>query len=86
LIAHQVMEYEMDIDSTKTTITGLGQRKGLLLLGAFAVASAMMLLLVAPAVQLPPMAVAAAGLYLLAYPIYSCRGIFNDIRHCASAQ
>jgi 4-hydroxybenzoate polyprenyltransferase len=86
LIAHQVMEYEMDIDSTKTTITGLGQRKGLLLLGTFAVASVMMLLLVAPVAQLPPMAMAAAGLYLLADPIYSCRGIFNDIRHCASAQ
>lgn len=86
LIAHQVMDYEMDIDSTKTTITGLGQRKGLLLLGALAVASIVILLFIAPAVKLPPLALAAIGSYLLAYPVYSCRGIFNDIRHCASAQ
>jgi 4-hydroxybenzoate polyprenyltransferase len=86
LIAHQIMDYEMDIDSTKTTITGLGQRKGLLLLGSFVVTSAIAFLIVAPAVQLPPVAVAAAGLYLLAYPVYSCRGIFDDIRHCAGAQ
>lgn len=86
LIAHQVMEYEMDIDSTKTTITGLGQRRGLLLLGALAVASIVILLFIAPAVRLPPLALAAIGSYLLVYPVYSCRGFFNDIRHCASAQ
>jgi 4-hydroxybenzoate polyprenyltransferase len=86
LIAHQVVEYEMDIDSTKTTITGLGQRTGLLLLGVLTVASIVILLFIAPAVQLSPLALAAAGSYLLAYPVYSCRGIFNDIRHCASAQ
>lgn len=88
LIAHQVVEYEMDVDSTKTTITGLGQRKGILLLGILAATSLVILLLliISPAVQLHPLILAAAGLYLLAYPIYSCRGIFDDIRHCAGAQ
>jgi 4-hydroxybenzoate polyprenyltransferase len=86
LIAHQVVDYEIDLDSTRTTITGLGQRNGLLLLGILTVASLAILLFISPTVQLSPLIMAAAGLYLLAYPVYSCRGIFNDIRHCASAQ
>lgn len=86
LIAHQVVEYEMDIDSTKTTITRLGQGKGLLLLGVLAVASIVILLYVTDAASLPSWAQVAAGWYLLAYPAYSCRGIFSDIRHRASAE
>ncbi len=86
LIAHQVVEYEMDIDSTKTTITRLGQGKGLLLLGVLAVASIVILLGVTHVAQLPSWVPIAAGWYLLAYPAYSCRGIFRDIRHRASAE
>lgn len=86
LIAHQVVEYEMDIDSTKTTITRLGQRKGLLLLGVLATASIVILLYLTDAAMLPSWATVAAGWYLLAYPAYSCRGIFSDIRHRASAE
>ncbi len=86
LIAHQVVEYEMDIDSTRTTITALGQRKGLLLLGILTVASIAMLLVAATAMMPSPLILGAAGLYLLAYPVYSCRGVYNDIRHCAGAQ
>jgi hypothetical protein len=80
------VEYEMDIDSTKTTITRLGQGKGLLLLGVLAVASIMILLYVTDASRLPSWAQVAAGWYLLAYPAYSCRGVFSDIRHRASAE
>jgi 4-hydroxybenzoate polyprenyltransferase len=86
LIAHQIVEYEMDIDSTKTTITRLGQGKGLLLLGVLAVASIVILLYVTDTSRLPSWAPVAAGWYLLAYPAYSCRGVFSDIRHRASAE
>lgn len=88
LIVHQVMEYEMDIEGTKTTITRLGREKGLLLLGVLEVVSVAILLGIAAAhvVQLPAWILAAAGLYLLAYPAYSCRGILGDIRHRASAE
>lgn len=88
LIAHQVMEYEMDIEGTKTTVTRLGKEKGLLFLGVLAAASIAILLYVAAAhaVQLPSWALAIAGWYLLAYPAYTCRGILSDIRHRASAE
>ncbi len=89
LIAHQVMEYEMDVEGTKTTVTRLGKWKGLLLLGVLEVASIAILLGVnahVHTVQLPSWTLAAAGWYLLAYPAYSCRGILRDIRHRASAE
>lgn len=89
LVAHQVMEYEMDVEAAKTTITRFGKGKGLLLLGIFEVVSVAILLYVAAhvhAAQLPSWAMAAAGWYLLAYPVYSCRGILSDIRHRASAE
>jgi 4-hydroxybenzoate polyprenyltransferase len=88
LIAHQVAEYEMDIEGTKTTITRTGKGKGLVLLGVLEVVSIAILLYIAAAhaVNLPAWALAAAGWYLLAYPVYSCRGILGDIRHRASAE
>lgn len=89
LIIHQVVEYEMDIEGTKTTVTRLGREKGLLLLGVLEIISIAILLVTAAhihSVQLPSWALAAAGCYLLAYPAYSCRGILGDIRHRASAE
>jgi hypothetical protein len=35
---------------------------------------------------LPFWAVVGFGLYLVAYPAYSCRSIFHDIRHSASPE
>jgi 4-hydroxybenzoate polyprenyltransferase len=88
LIAHQIMEYEEDMKSTRTTITMIGQRNGLLLLGLLVIISIGALFFVNSMRQqlpLPIWAVAGFGWYLLAYPAYSCRRVLYDIRYSASA-
>jgi 4-hydroxybenzoate polyprenyltransferase len=85
LIAHQILEYEEDIKSTRTTITMIGQRNGLKLLGLLALISVGALFFANNAQQLPFWAVIGFGWYLLAYPAYSCRSVFHDIRHSASS-
>lgn len=86
LIAHQVVEYEEDVLSTRTTVTLIGRRNGLLLLGASAVVSIVLLMFIAGTKPMPVWAVTALGWYLLAYPAYSCRSLIRDFRHTASPQ
>ncbi len=89
LIAHQIVEYEEDMKSTKTTITMIGQRNGLLLLGLLAMISVGALFFAKSMPQqlpLPTWAVVGFGWYLLIYPAYSCRSVFYDIRHSASTK
>jgi 4-hydroxybenzoate polyprenyltransferase len=86
LIAHQVVEYEEDVLSTSTTVTFIGRRNGLLLLGSFAAVSIVLLIFMANTNLLPIWAVTALGWYLLVYPAYSCRSLIRDFRHTASAQ
>jgi 4-hydroxybenzoate polyprenyltransferase len=86
LIAHQVMEYEMDVASTRTTVTIIGQQKGLMLLGASAVVSLIILLALTAQGELPAWAAALTGGYLLAYPAYSCRGLSRDLSYSAGTQ
>lgn len=86
LIAHQVIEYEEDVLSTRTTVTIIGRKNGLLLLGSAAALSIVLLMFVAGTKPLPLWAVTALGWYLLIYPAYSCRSLIRDIRHTASPQ
>jgi 4-hydroxybenzoate polyprenyltransferase len=86
LIAHQVVEYEEDVLSTRTTVTLIGRRNGLLLLGSAAVVSIVLLMFIAGTEPLPTWAVTALGWYLLVYPAYSCRSLIRDFRHTASPQ
>jgi 4-hydroxybenzoate polyprenyltransferase len=86
LIAHQVTDYVEDVKATTTTVTQIGQKKGLLLLGAFAGLSLLMLAIVAYQYQIPSWLIAALAIYLMAYPAYSCRGVFCDIGYCACAE
>lgn len=86
LIAHQVTDYVEDVKATTTTVTHIGQRKGLLLLGVFAVLSLLMLPILANQYQIPSWLMAALAVYLMAYPAYSCRGVFCDIGYCARAE
>ena len=86
LIAHQVVEYEEDVLSTRTTVTSIGRRNGLLLLGSVAAVSIVLLMFMAGTKPLPFWAVTALGCYLLVYPAYSCRSLIRDFRHTASAQ
>lgn len=86
LIAHQVVEYEEDVLSTRTTVTLIGQRNGLLLLGSAATLSIVLLMFMAGTKLLPIWVVTAMGWYLLVYPAYSCRSLIHDFRRTASAQ
>ena len=86
LIAHQVVEYEEDVLSTSTTVTFIGRRNGLLLLGLAAAVSIVLLIFIAGTKPLPVWAVSALGWYLLVYPAYSCRSLIRDFRHIASPQ
>jgi 4-hydroxybenzoate polyprenyltransferase len=86
LMAHQIVEYEEDIKSTKTTVTMIGQRNGLLLLGILAPISVGALLFANNVWHLPFWAMVGFGWYLLVYPAYSCRSLFHDIRHSASPE
>lgn len=86
LIAHQVVEYEEDVLSTRTTVTFIGRRNGLLLLGFAAVFSVALLMFMAGTKPLSFWAVTALGWYLLAYPAYSCRSLIRDFRRTASPQ
>lgn len=86
LIAHQVVEYEEDVLSTKTTVTFIGRRNGLLLLVSAAALSIVLLMFVAATEPLPIWAVTVLGWYLLFYPAYSCRSLIHDFRNTASPQ
>lgn len=86
LIAHQVVEYEEDVLSTRTTVTFIGRRNGLLLLGSAAVLSIVLLMFMPGTKPLPFWAVNALGWYLLIYPAYSCRSLIRDFRNTASPQ
>jgi 4-hydroxybenzoate polyprenyltransferase len=86
LIAHQIVEYEEDLLSTRTTVTFIGQRNGLLLLGSAAAASIVLLMFIVGLRPLPLWASIALGWYLLVYPAYSCRSLIRDFRHTASPQ
>jgi 4-hydroxybenzoate polyprenyltransferase len=83
LIAHQIMEYEEDVKSTRTTVTMIGQGNGLLILGISTLVSISVLFFATSTKQMPFWAMTIIGLYLLAYPIYSCRSLFRDIRRIA---
>jgi 4-hydroxybenzoate polyprenyltransferase len=86
LIAHQVIEYEEDVLSTRTTVTFIGRRNGLLLLGSAAAVSIVLLMFMAGTKSLPFWAVSVLGWYLLVYPAYSCRSLIRDFRHTTSPQ
>jgi 4-hydroxybenzoate polyprenyltransferase len=86
LIAHQVMDYEMDASSTRTTATIIGRERCLMLLGAAAALSLVILMALTVQELIPVWAAGPVGVYLLAYPAYSCRGMFRDLSHSASAQ
>lgn len=86
LIAHQLVEYEEDVLSTRTTITMIGKKNGLLLLGAAAAVSTVFLIFMTSTKPLPIWALTALGWYLIAYPAYSCRSLIRDFRHTASPQ
>ncbi len=86
LIAHQIVDYEEDLGSTATTVTRIGQKNGLLMLGGLAALSIVFTFAAARLYQLSLAVAAASALYLMVYPTYSVRGMLNDISHRPRAE
>jgi len=86
LIAHQIVDYEEDLGSTTTTVTRIGQKGGLLMLGGLAALSLVFIFAAARLYQISLAMTAVSALYLVAYPTYSVRGMSNDIGHRSSAE
>ncbi|NYT02034.1 MAG: hypothetical protein GKC10_04675 [Methanosarcinales archaeon] len=86
LVAHQLVDYDLDRGFTRTTVTVIGRMYGLILQCLLTGLSLLILLAVSTFYQVPGWLVAGVGWYLLAYPAYSCREVFYDIRHRAIAE
>jgi len=86
LIAHQIVDYAEDLGSTTTTVTRIGEKNGLLMLGGLSVLSLAFAFAAARLYQVSLGVAAASALYLMAYPTYSVRGMLNDISHRSSAE
>ncbi|HPJ84786.1 MAG TPA: UbiA prenyltransferase family protein [Methanothrix sp.] len=86
LIAHQIVDYAEDLGSTTTTVTRIGEKNGLLMLGGLSVLSLAFAFAAARLYQVSLGVAAASALYLMAYPTYSVRGMLNDISHRSRAE
>lgn len=86
LIAHQIVDYAEDLGSTTTTVTRIGEKNGLLMLGGLAALSLVFAFAAARLYQISMAVAAASALYLMAYPTYSVRGMLNDISHRSRAE
>jgi 4-hydroxybenzoate polyprenyltransferase len=86
LIAHQILDYAEDLGSTTTTVTRIGEKNGLLMLGGLLVLSLAFAFAAARLYQVSLAVAAASALYLMAYPTYSVRGMLNDISHRSRAE
>lgn len=73
LIAHEITDYEEDVGTTYTTVVGIGLRNGVALLGITAVLSIIAFGLIAFYFATPMALNAVIILFLIAYPLYSCR-------------
>lgn len=75
LIAHEILDYHEDLGTTYTTVVGIGLKNGTLLLGATAVVSIIAMVLMAWWFAIAIVANAVIFIFLIAYPLYSCRNL-----------
>lgn len=75
LIAHEIMDYHEDLGTTYTTVVGIGLKNGAILLGITAVASIITLELMAWWFAVDIAVNAVIFIFLVLYPLYSCREI-----------
>jgi len=73
LIVHEILDYHDDLETTYTTVVGIGLRNGCLLLGATAVLSVVAFAPISWWFAIDVAATAAIGSFLLGYPVYGCR-------------
>ena len=75
LIAHEITDYQEDLGTTYTTVVGIGLRNGFALLGVTAVLSVVILELTAWWFAVDIAVNAVVFIFLVLYPLYSCRDI-----------
>ncbi|KAF1077518.1 UbiA prenyltransferase family protein [Methanogenium sp. MK-MG] len=73
LIAHEILDYHEDLGTTYTTVVGIGLRNGVLLMGITALLSVVALELMAWWFAVDIAINAVVLIFLIAYPLYSCR-------------
>ncbi len=73
LIAHQVNDYWEDLDTAFTTVLRIGRKSGWALLAFTMSLSVLDLVLISRLITIPVEIFVAALVFLLAYPVHSCR-------------
>ena len=79
LIAHEIMDYHEDVGTTYTTVVGIGLRNGVLVLGITALFSLVALELMAWWFAVGITTNAVIFVFLIIYPLYSCRGMLVPV-------
>jgi 4-hydroxybenzoate polyprenyltransferase len=79
LLTHQINDYDEDVGNTSTTVVRVGPNRGWTLLIFFVLLSIVNLELIAHCSDIGIMLRGGAFAYLIAYPLYTCRGEINDV-------
>jgi 4-hydroxybenzoate polyprenyltransferase len=74
LLTHQINDYNEDLGNSSTTVVRVGLKRGWALLIVFVLLSMVILELIAHCSDIEVMLHGGAFAYLIAYPLYSCRG------------
>lgn len=87
LLTHQINDYDEDFGNSSTTVVRVGLKRGWALLIFFVLLSIVNLELIAHCSDIGMMLHGGAFAYLIAYPLYTCRGEIKDVINnysCAS--
>lgn len=79
LLTHQINDYSEDLGISSTTVVRVGLKKGWALLASVVLVSIANLELIAYCSDIGMLLHGGAFAYLIAYPIYTCRGELKDV-------
>lgn len=79
LLTHQINDYEEDFGNSSTTVVRVGLKRGWALLLFFVLLSIANLELIAHCTDIGMMFHSGAFAYLIAYPLYTCRGEIQGV-------
>lgn len=79
LLTHQINDYDEDFGNSSTTVVRVGLKRGWVLLVFFVLLSIVILELIAHCSDIEMMLHGGAFAYLIAYPLYTCRGEIQGV-------
>ena len=79
LLTHQINDYREDFGISSTTVVRVGLKRGWTMLVLFVLLSIVILELIAYCSDIGMMLHGGAFAYLIAYPLYTCRGEIRGI-------